>query len=162
MATNKRLLISESPGDLNRCIPCRGNLTNTAHASHTQPVYGPRPYVSHRRGGVTWGRGGAVVRRDFRAAADLQRSAAASQWYNSPRRKKGSLDSKQSTTMSQRQSWTEPLLPRKRNSWLHLQHVDWPIYGSPSSLSPTLNQRISGESQASIDNRLLGLSGPYL
>jgi hypothetical protein len=47
MATNKWLLISEDHNDLNRCIPCRGNLTNTPHASHTQSAYGPRLYVSH-------------------------------------------------------------------------------------------------------------------
>jgi hypothetical protein len=33
-ATNKRLLISESRGDSNRCTPCRGNPTNTPHAFH--------------------------------------------------------------------------------------------------------------------------------
>jgi hypothetical protein len=33
-ATNKRLLISESRGNLNQCTPCRGNPTNTPHASH--------------------------------------------------------------------------------------------------------------------------------
>jgi hypothetical protein len=42
-ATNKRLLISKSHGDSNQCTPCRG----TPHASHTQAMYGPRPYVSH-------------------------------------------------------------------------------------------------------------------
>jgi hypothetical protein len=36
-----------------------------------------------------------------------------------------------------------PLLPRKRNSWLHPQYAGWPIRGSPSSFSPTLNQRSS-------------------
>jgi hypothetical protein len=46
-ATNKRLLISESHGDSNWCTPCRGNPTNTSHASHTQSAYGLRPYISH-------------------------------------------------------------------------------------------------------------------
>jgi hypothetical protein len=45
--TIKQLLISESCGDLNRCTPYRGNLTNTPYASHAQSVYDPRPYVSH-------------------------------------------------------------------------------------------------------------------
>jgi hypothetical protein len=36
-----------------------------------------------------------------------------------------------------------PLLSRKRNSRLHPQHVGWPICGSPSSFSPTLNQKNS-------------------
>jgi hypothetical protein len=44
---NKWLLISKSHGDSNRCTPCRGNLTNTAHASHARSTYGPRPCVSH-------------------------------------------------------------------------------------------------------------------
>jgi hypothetical protein len=39
-AANKRLLISESRGDSNRCTPCRGNLTNTSHAFHAQSAYG--------------------------------------------------------------------------------------------------------------------------
>jgi hypothetical protein len=52
-ATNKRLLISESRGDLNRCIPCRGKSdqhdTYASHASsHTLDVRFPRwsPYVA--------------------------------------------------------------------------------------------------------------------
>jgi hypothetical protein len=43
MAANKRLLISESHDDLDRCTPCRENPTNMPHASHDQS----RPYVSH-------------------------------------------------------------------------------------------------------------------
>jgi hypothetical protein len=35
------------------------------------------------------------------------------------------------------------LLPRKRNSRLHSQHAGWLICGSPSSFSPTPNQRSS-------------------
>jgi hypothetical protein len=68
-----------------------------------------------------------------------------------------SLSNQSSTS----QSWTESLLLRKRNPRLHTQHVGWLICGSPSSFSPTLNQRSSGESQASVDGRLLGLPGPY-
>jgi hypothetical protein len=63
--------------------------------------------------------------------------------------------------MSHRQSWTESLLSRKMNSRPHPQHAGWPICGSPSSFSPTLNQWSSGESQSSIGSRLLGLLGPY-
>jgi hypothetical protein len=47
MAANKRLLISESHGDSNRCTPSRGILTNMPHASNTQSTYDPRPYISH-------------------------------------------------------------------------------------------------------------------
>jgi hypothetical protein len=37
-ATNKRLLISESRGDSNRCTPCRGKLDQHAtYASHSSP-----------------------------------------------------------------------------------------------------------------------------
>jgi hypothetical protein len=46
-ATNKRLLISETHDDSNRCTPCRGNPTKMPHAFHAQSTYGPRPYVSH-------------------------------------------------------------------------------------------------------------------
>jgi hypothetical protein len=46
-ATNKRLLISESHGDSNRCTPCRGNLINMSHTFHARSAYSPRPYVSH-------------------------------------------------------------------------------------------------------------------
>jgi hypothetical protein len=42
-----------------------------------------------------------------------------------------------------------------------ISHAGWSIYGSPSSFSPTLNQRSCGESQTSVDDRLLGLHGPY-
>jgi hypothetical protein len=46
-AANKRLLIYESRDNLNRCTPCRGNLTNTPYVSHAQSVYGLISYVSH-------------------------------------------------------------------------------------------------------------------
>jgi hypothetical protein len=37
-ATNKRLLISESRGDSNRCTPCRGNPDqNATYTSHSSP-----------------------------------------------------------------------------------------------------------------------------
>jgi hypothetical protein len=32
------------------------------------------------------------------------------------------------------------LLPRNMDSWLLLQHTDWPIYGSPPSFSPPHSQ----------------------
>jgi hypothetical protein len=55
--TNKRLLISESRGDLNRCTPCRGkpdqHATYDSHASpRTLPVGSPRtwqPFMSYRQ-----------------------------------------------------------------------------------------------------------------
>jgi hypothetical protein len=52
-ATNKRLLISESRGDSNRCTPYRGNPTNTTrtlptsvHVRPTYSSYGWSPYVA--------------------------------------------------------------------------------------------------------------------
>jgi hypothetical protein len=59
-ATNKRLLISESHDDSNRCTPYRGNLTNTTRMLPTpvliRPAYascgGPhtwQPFVSHQQ-----------------------------------------------------------------------------------------------------------------
>jgi hypothetical protein len=58
---------------------------------------------------------------------------------------------------SRRHSWIKSLLLRKRNSWLHPQHVSWPICGSPSSFSPPRNHRSSGESHTIVNNRLLDL-----
>jgi hypothetical protein len=54
------------------------------------------------------------------------------------------------------------LLPRNKDSWLHPQHDGWPICGSPPSFSPLTALEAVGESQRSIDVRLLGLLGPYL
>jgi hypothetical protein len=48
-----------------------------------------REVEAHCRGGATWGRGGAAAQQDFRAVVP--------RWYNSMRRRKGSLDSEQST-----------------------------------------------------------------
>jgi hypothetical protein len=53
VATNKRLIISESRGDSNRCTPYRENLINTTHTLptpvHVCPVYascGQSTYVA--------------------------------------------------------------------------------------------------------------------
>jgi hypothetical protein len=51
--------------------------------------------------------------------------------------------------------------PVKKGSWHNLQHAGWPIRGSVPSFSPTTANKVVGKSQASIDNRLLGLSGLY-
>jgi hypothetical protein len=56
-----------------------------------------REVDARRSGGATWGRGGAVARWDFRAAADLRQSMTTSWWYYSMRRKKGRLDFEEST-----------------------------------------------------------------
>jgi hypothetical protein len=53
-----------------------------------------------------------------------------------------------------------PLLLRKRNSWLHPQHAGWPICGSPSSFSPTLNQRSSRLKPSFYRQQATRLTGP--
>jgi hypothetical protein len=56
--------------------------------------------------------------------------------------------------MSHQQCWGESLLPIKRNSRLHPQHIGWSICGSPSNFSPPHNHWSSGESQTSVGNKL--------
>jgi hypothetical protein len=91
--TNKRLLISESRGDSNRCTPCRGKPDqHDTYASHASP---------HTPG----------VR--FLRAVPVR----------------GNL------LRSRQQIWTDPL--------------------------PLITDETVGKSQASVDNRLLGLSDPY-
>jgi hypothetical protein len=47
-AMNKRLLISESHGDSNRCTPCKGNLIHMTHMLLT-PVHVRHSYISCER-----------------------------------------------------------------------------------------------------------------
>jgi hypothetical protein len=49
----------------------------------------------------------------------------------------------------------------KKGSQHNPQHVDHPIRGFVLRFSPTTANGTVGKSQASIDNRLLGLPGPY-
>jgi hypothetical protein len=51
--------------------------------------------------------------------------------------------------------------PEKRGSRHNLQHTGRPIRGSVPSFSPELTKEVVGQSQASIDDRLLGLLSPY-
>jgi hypothetical protein len=51
--------------------------------------------------------------------------------------------------------------PEKKGSELKPQHTGHPIRGSVRSFSPTTANGAAGKSQASIDNRLLGLPDPY-
>jgi hypothetical protein len=51
--------------------------------------------------------------------------------------------------------------PEKKGSQHNLHHVGWPIHGSVSSFSTTTANEAVGKCQASIDNWLLGLPGPY-
>jgi hypothetical protein len=54
-----------------------------------------------------------------------------------------------------------PLLLRNRDPRLHLQHAGGLICGSPPNFSPLTASEAVGLSQASIDDMLLGLLGPY-
>jgi hypothetical protein len=51
--------------------------------------------------------------------------------------------------------------PEKKSSRHNPQHASWLIHGSVPSFSPTIVNEAVGKSQAFIDNRLLGLPGPY-
>jgi hypothetical protein len=114
VATNKRLLISESRGDSNRCTPCRGKLdkhdTYASHASpRTLPVGDPhtwQPFISHQ------------------------------------------------------QRWRDPTAPEKKGS-RHKPQPGWVIRRSATNFLSQHSHWSSNESQTSVDNRLLGLLGPY-
>jgi hypothetical protein len=57
IVTNKRLLISESRGDSNRCVPCRGKPDQyDTYASHTSPrmLSARFPRVVPVRGNLSW------------------------------------------------------------------------------------------------------------
>jgi hypothetical protein len=51
--------------------------------------------------------------------------------------------------------------PEKKGSRHNPQHADHLIYGSVPSFSPTIANGAMEKSQASVDNWLLGLPGPY-
>jgi hypothetical protein len=116
--TNKRLLISESPDDSNRCTPYRRIPDqHDTYASHASPH---TPGVRFLR---------AVPVRD-----NLSRDAnSVGQSHCS--REKGL------PTQSTTHQLTDP--------WVRTQYLS------------RANQWSSGESQTSINNRLLGLPGPY-
>jgi hypothetical protein len=49
----------------------------------------------------------------------------------------------------------------KKAPWHNQQHTGWPIRRSVPSFSPTTANKAVEKNQASVDNRLLGLPGPY-
>jgi hypothetical protein len=51
--------------------------------------------------------------------------------------------------------------PEKKGSWSNPHHAGWPIHRSIPSFSPRIVKEAVGKSQASVDGRLLGLSGLY-
>jgi hypothetical protein len=117
-ATNKRLLISESRGDSNRCTPCRGKPDqHNTYASHTSP----------RMPGVRFLRA-VPVRSNLPLAADRVGRSHCSREKGLP---------------------TQSPACRLTDSQVRTQFLS------------RANQWSSGESQTSINNRLLGLSGPY-
>jgi hypothetical protein len=61
---------------------------------------------------------------------------------------------------SHQQSFTVTA-PEKKKFLTTSQYTDWLIYGSPSSFSPPHNHRSSGENHITVNNRLIGLLGPY-
>jgi hypothetical protein len=118
-ATNKRLLISESRGDSNRCTPYSGKPDqHNTYASHASPCML-----------------GVCLLRVVPIRGNL--------------------------SCSHQQIWTDPLPLKKKGSWHNPQHASWPIYGSVPSFSPTIANEAVGTSQASIENWLLELLGPY-
>jgi hypothetical protein len=55
----------------------------------------------------------------------------------------------------------DPTAPKKKCSQHNPQHVGWPIHGSIPSFSPKPTNEAVDLSQASVDNKLRGLLGPY-
>jgi hypothetical protein len=116
--TNKRLLISESRGDSNRCTPCRGKPDQyDTYASHTSSH---TPDVRFLRA--------VPVRGNLPRAADRVGRSHCSREKGLP-------------TQSPTCRLTDP--------WVCNQFLS------------RANQWSSGESQTSINSRLLGLPGPY-
>jgi hypothetical protein len=62
---------------------------------------------------------------------------------------------------SHRLIWTDPTAPEKKGSWHNPQHAGWPIYGSVTSFSNKPINKAVDLSQASVDDKLLGLLDPY-
>jgi hypothetical protein len=60
-----------------------------------------------------------------------------------------------------RQIWTDLTAPKKKGSRHNPQHTGWPIRGSVPSFSPKPANEAGGISQATDDDQLLGLPGPY-
>jgi hypothetical protein len=50
---------------------------------------------------------------------------------------------------------------REKGSWHNPQHIGWPIHRSVPSFSPKPTNEAVGLSQASVNDKLLGLLGPY-
>jgi hypothetical protein len=57
--------------------------------------------------------------------------------------------------------WTDPTAPEKKDSRHNPQHAGWPIHESIPCFSPKPTNEAVDLSQASVDDKLLGLLGPY-
>jgi hypothetical protein len=115
---NKRLLISKSYDNSNRCTPYRGKPDqHNTYASYASPC---TPDVC------------------FMWAVPIH----------------GNLS-------RQRQMWMDPTAPEKMGSRHNPQHAGWPIHGSVPSFSPKPSNEAVDLSQASVDDKLLGLLDPY-
>jgi hypothetical protein len=115
---NKRLLISESHGDSNRCTSCREKFDqHDTYASHASPCTLGVCFL--------WV---VPVRGNLPQATDRVGRSHCSWEKGLP-------------TQSPARRPTDP--------WVHTQFLSW------------ANQWSSGESQTSINSRLLGLPGPY-
>jgi hypothetical protein len=64
-------------------------------------------------------------------------------------------------TSSHQQIWTDPTAHEKKDSWHNLQHADWSIRRPGPSFSSKPTNEAVGLSQASIDDKLVGLLDPY-
>jgi hypothetical protein len=62
---------------------------------------------------------------------------------------------------SHRQIWIDLTAPEKMISRHNLQHISWPICGPIPSFSPKTTNEAVDLIQASVDDKLLGLLGPY-
>jgi hypothetical protein len=98
VATNKRLLISESHGDSNRCTPCRGKPDqHNTYASHTSPC---TPSVRFLRAVPVRGNPSRVVNRVGRMQCSWLHLSA---WLSGPR--------DQPQFLSQHSHWSSALKP---------------------------------------------------
>jgi hypothetical protein len=63
--------------------------------------------------------------------------------------------------VSCRQIWTDPTAPERKCSRHKPHHTGRLIHGSVPSFSPKPTNEVVGLSQASVEDKLLGLLGPY-
>jgi hypothetical protein len=146
--TNKRLLIFESRGDLNRCTPCRGDLTNTTYMLpmpvHVRPAYascGWSPYVATFHESSTGLDGCTALEKNW-------------SWLHLSARLSGSRDLPQFLSQhSHRSSALKPSTCR------------WPTTRLTGPISPTCDRYVQyllmGTYPSVLNRYRRGLPGPY-